>query len=1775
MKKNYFLLTLLVLLFHQVSLAQSINNWQLKGSSDNSRAINKPERKNIPLKYKVFSLDFKTLKSNFKSAAKRDNNNRLASAVILDFPLANGKVESFLIEKTSVLHPDLEAKFPEIQSFYGVSQKNPLNQIYISISPEGFTGLITGERTIYIDPFSKNNVTDYIVYDRADFERSSTDSFVCNTEMDAPESVKTNENNQKTTNLKDSKMRTYRIAIACTSEYTEYYGNTVAGALAGINATMVRVNSVYRRDLAVQFQIVPSNNRLIYRNGVNSDATPAADPYDNYDGSQMLSVNTNNISTLIGAANYDIGHVFSTGGGGIAGFGPCVTASKGRGVTGIVTPQFDPFDIDYVCHEIGHQFGAGHTQNNACQFASASGLEPGSGSTIMGYAGICPPNIQNNSDAYFHAISIQQMTETINGNMCEVETTIANAAPTVTTAASYTIPSSTPFTLTAVGADSNGDALTYTWEQMDKTDAGVTGTPQANRTTGPNFRSFMPTSSPSRTFPNMQSLIDNVAPTWEVLPSVARTINFRVTVRDNNAAGGQTNQANTVITIGNVGPFAVTAPNTAQTWYVGESKTVTWRMTNMNNTTYATNVNIKMSTDGGLTYPILLAGNTPNDGSQAITVPSNIGTTNRILIEAVGNIFFDISNVNFEIKSNKFDLTTANATASVCRPNNATYTATFTPAPGFSETVTFSAVGLPAGASATFSPTTRTTAGNLGITITGITNLAIGTYNFTVRGTSATAAIDLPLTLRVFDATISNVTLNSPSNGAQNQATSVLLQWSNLANASSYLVQISDSPTFASIRETATVTTNTYQTTNLISGTINYWRVQPINACNPGNFSDSFVFQIASDFCNTYSNVIFSPNANWEIGPTNAVSATINIPDNINITKTSFYMKASHTQINNIKMQFSGPTGVFVEVFNRDCSGANFDVTFDDNGLPLTCGETNPATSAALEGIQQASQPLAKFNGTSSLGKWTLLATDRVGASNGGNFSNFSITICGKLQVVNNITIAYTTPNVLTGTNITIGQSTLLASQPAATPTQLIYNVTKLPTNGILRLNGNALAVGSTFTQLDINNNLLTYTHNGANLAPDNFTYTITGINNAYSGGNTATLNICSPVTPTFSAVGPVCSGSTIPALPTTSLNGITGTWSPALNNTATTTYTFTPNAGQCGTTTTLAITVDPVSVGGTVAGGTTICSNSNSGLLTLTGFTGNIINWESAVSPFSTWTTIPNTTNSYTSGPLTATTRFRAVVKNGSCNPTPSAATTVTIESTTWNGSAWSNGLPAATKGVIITGNFTANANLSACSLTVNNNAVVTVPSGFNFTIANDITVAAGSSLTFENNTNLLQTKTTNGNSGSIVVKRRTSALRLLDYVLWSSPVAGQQLQAFSPATLSNRFYSYNSATDLYSAVSATSNFTLAKGFLIRLPNNHPTTPTVWEGRFQGVPNNGTYNIATTANKFNGVGNPYPSTISANTFISTNNITEPLYFWRKTNNTTSTSYATYTTAGGTANAGGGSSIVPNGFIQVGQGFLVKPTTASVTFNNTMRVANNDNQFLKIGESDMHRIWLNLSKDSEPANQMMIAYMPKATAGIDATIDGRYINDNAIALNSLIDNEEFVIQGRSLPFENTDSVPLTFKTNSSGSFTIGIDHVDGLFSGQQDIFIKDKQTSIEHDLKKSDYTFTSTSGTFNDRFVIVYKTDATLGLPTNFDENTVIVYNQNGVIHVNSGKTTMKMVRIYDIRGRLLFEKNNINGNLASLTSFTAANQTLIIKIISDNNETVNKKIIY
>jgi predicted outer membrane repeat protein len=511
-----------------------------------------------------------------------------------------------------------------------------------------------------------------------------------------------------------------------------------------------------------------------------------------------------------------------------------------------------------------------------------------------------------------------------------------------------------------------------------------------------------------------------------------------------------------------------------------------------------------------------------------------------------------------------------------------------------------------------------------------------------------------------------------------------------------------------------------------------------------------------------------------------------------------------------------------------------------------------------------------------------------------------------------------------------------------------------------------------------------------------------------------------------------------------------------------------------------------------------------------------------------------------------------------------------------------WSiKGVPSATKDALIAA--AANqpiigSNVSIKSLTLNASTSLTVNTGFNLTVTG--AVANSGTMTLENNANLIQGGTTNTNTGNVIVKRNSSNIQLYDYTLWSSPVAGQKLKAFSPDTLDARFYTYNSGTNLYNVVSApaTTDFAPATGYLIRTPNTWAAaTPTTFNGVFTGVPNNGdisfTMTVGASGSRYNLVGNPYPSPISISSFVSDNNanITGTLYFWRKTNGT-GTAYCTYAGTTYTSN-GNAQAADPNGIIQTGQGFFVEASGSgtALLFKNSQRVSNTANQFFRSNIIENNRIWLNATNSSGAFSQMAVGYMTDATQNVDS-LDGKYINDSPFALTSLISSEEFTIQGRALPFSTSDSVPLGFKTDAAGNYTIAIDHVDGLFNTGQAIYLKDNLLNTVTDLSAGSYSFASAAGTFNSRFELVYQRVLGVNNP-DFTSNNVIAFNDNGDIKINSGSTVMEQVRVYDLQGRLLVEKKQINATDTKITT-TASNQVLLLEITATTGTKVIKKII-
>ncbi|WP_313804782.1 reprolysin-like metallopeptidase [Flavobacterium sp.] len=664
MKKS-ILLTLAASFVISTGYSQTGNLW--KASEGEIREVSKnAQRESFPSEFKLYDLNLASLKQTLSSAQNKGE-------VIISLPNTEGKMERFRMTEHSNFDAELQAQYPEIRSYAGVGIDDKYAQVRLSIDPRGIQTMVfrAGKRNEFMEPYSADGKT-YAVFNSN--RNKGHLPFTCSTEDHAVASDladKLNSNERSSV----PQLKTFRLALSCNGEYANYFGATSAAqsglVLAAFNATMTRVNGVFEKDFAIHMNIVAQTTNVIYY-------TPATDPYTtianwNVQLQNTLSANLTGTGTPLATNNaaYDIGHMFgSTGGGGSAGCIGCVcvndTASttdtnKGAGKTSPAdgVPAGDTFDIDYVAHEMGHQFGANHTFSHGLEPYNVN-VEPGSGSTIMGYAGITSYNVQMNSDDYFHAVSIAQVQSNMTTKTCQTDTAITHGTPVVNAGANYTIPMSTPFMLTGSATDSGGNPLVYCWEQIDSafSDTGAQSVASPTKIDGPNWRSFDPTPSPTRVFPTMSAILNgqvtSIGPggiVVEALSSVARTLNFRLTARDNIVGGGQTNFDDMVVTVDATrGPLTVTSQNTPlQSWTPGSSQTITWNVNNTNTSTGGSTVDILLSTDGGLTFPTVLVAGTANDGSQSITVPNVTAQKARVMVKASGNIFFNVNTQSIAI----------------------------------------------------------------------------------------------------------------------------------------------------------------------------------------------------------------------------------------------------------------------------------------------------------------------------------------------------------------------------------------------------------------------------------------------------------------------------------------------------------------------------------------------------------------------------------------------------------------------------------------------------------------------------------------------------------------------------------------------------------------------------------------------------------------------------------------------------------------------------------------------------------------------------------------------------------------------------------------------------------------------------------------------------------------------------------------------------------------------------------------------------------------------
>ncbi len=850
-------LLLIAILLPTFLFAQRGNYWTFT-ANNNYPAQEKMDRRSVPTDYSLLSLDLAGMQNALKNAPSR-HDYAVKKGIIMSFPDAEGNLQEFRVYNAPVMEPGLAAKFPDFHSYIGIGIDDPTARLRFSMTLFGLhtMAFYGNEETVYIDPYTKDHKT-YIVYNRSSLPNPG--NFSCDTAnpTDEGQGLLFSANS---TQLSDGTYRTYRLALSTTIEYSAYHINAaglnsgtnaqkLAAVMAAIVVSVTRVNQIYETDLAVHLSLIDNNDQLI---NITSDT------FTNDNGNTLLNENQAFIDGVIGTDGYDIGHVFSTGGGGIAQLGSvCNSSGKARGVTGAPSPVGDNFDVDYVAHEMGHQFGGTHTFNGIgtnCTTSTrtnSTAVEPGSGSTIMAYAGICSPvNVQNHSDPHFSYASIAQVNTLVNNSAtCSVNIANGNAAPVVGPLKNYTIPFGTAFQLRGSATDAdNATGLSYCWEQRDNQIS--TQPPDPQSTTGPNFRSRPPVAVPTRYMPALTSIFaNNLAPAYEMIPTVARTMNFALTVRDNASPnGGQTGRSDMVLTYANTGPFVITNFTTAQTLQLGTNQTITWDVAgttaNGVNTPYV-DIYSGTTTAG---FDTLLASKVPNDGSEVITVLGPVRASNRFMVKGNGNIFLDVSNASLSVANPttssfglSFDGTADGQNKKICPGTNTSYTLNYTTYAGFNAQTNFTVTGAPSGSTVSITPSATATSA-ITLSVSNTAALPVGFYTLTVTGTSGALSKTVNLYLEVINPVFTASVLTTPANGATNQPQNTSLNWVfDTVNATSYVVQVATDSAFNNIVNTATVTTSTYTTPALQGSTTYYWRIAPKNGECQGPYSAVYSF---------------------------------------------------------------------------------------------------------------------------------------------------------------------------------------------------------------------------------------------------------------------------------------------------------------------------------------------------------------------------------------------------------------------------------------------------------------------------------------------------------------------------------------------------------------------------------------------------------------------------------------------------------------------------------------------------------------------------------------------------------------------------------------------------------------------------------------------------------------------------------------------------------------------------------------------------------------------
>jgi subtilisin-like proprotein convertase family protein len=1065
-----------------------------------------------PRAFRAFRFDFAAANALLQQAPMEWSAAARQQPVTLTLPLADGSARDFQVWESPVMAPALAAKYPAIRTYAGKAADGSGLTVRLGTSHKGFHAFVFSpdETAQVLRPYATDNAEIYMAYRVADLPQDEYNASRCGVDDAHEIEHSLGENLATERSAEPVNLKKYRLAVTAQAEYSLFHGGTKPLVMSAIVEAMNYITAIQERDWSVRLELIPNNDTLIYFD-------PLTDPFSGSLIPQWIGDNPGAINPLIGNSNYDIGHLFSRvanpSGIYVAGqaqiAGVCAAIDKAVAGSSQPNPVGEGF-YKIIAHEMGHQFSATHTFNNCPPSAGAvtegTAYEPGSGSTLMSYAGTCNENpgdpnnnVQNSDDPYFHIANLLQVQNFItqgNGATCPVVVETGNNAPEASTSIpnNFFIPIGTPFQLSGSATDADGDPLTYTWEQYDLGPPSTLGSPSVD---APSFRSFPPTASPTRTFPQLSTILGNGSSTREVLPTANRQLTFRMTARDNHPGSGAFDWVEVKFrSTAAAGPFRVTAPNAStDTWAAGSYQTVTWDVANTNvGQVNCKTVNVLLSLNGGNTFNTVLAAGVPNIGRCCILVPNIATPAARIRVEAADNVFFDLSNFNFSIITDpsapSISLCASAPEAFACLPGNFSTTISTSGVGNATDPISLSASGLPAGAEATFNPNPVAPGGMSTMTITFPNNALESTFDVTIAANADTLEATTLTTLTVVNNNFAAFGPQTPADGAIGVNPSPALYWNAVPDADFYDVELASDPSFAAGTVLATKSNtpaDSFQIASpLAAGQVYYWRVRAQNDCGETTWSEPFVFstgiQSCSNFVATDLPKVISANGTPTVESKITVNGSATLSD-VNVTK----IQGNHQFFKDLEVRLIGPSGTNVLLWKDKCaSNSNFNLGMDDGfATQFSCPPPNNGSAS------KPTEALAAFNGQNTAGVWTLRVKDNT-ISSGGTLSGFELQLCSSVSL-NPPSLLTNSPLVLpSGSNAPITESLLNAEDANNGPAQLTYTLVTLPQNGYLANAGGVLQVGGKFTQSDINSGAVRYYDFGLALGNDDFRFALT-----------------------------------------------------------------------------------------------------------------------------------------------------------------------------------------------------------------------------------------------------------------------------------------------------------------------------------------------------------------------------------------------------------------------------------------------------------------------------------------------------------------------------------------------------------------------------------------------------------------------------------------------------------------------------------------------------------